>query len=132
MKQEGVQQRRVVLTVALGLIWLGTGAAYAAQSGWFYTLGVEKQSQQAQFCAAESDVRALADLFRKKGARAGYFAIEQIYDCNIRSATFTPVETLDSVAMQTKSGSYFINFVKVRLRDGATSYLVTTRDVKGP
>lgn len=129
MKRNSVRARCALLAAPAGLL-LGGSLPCAAQTAWFYTLGVEKQTQQAQFCAAESDTEALAVLFRDKGARAGYFALKQIYDCTTRVATFTPLERLDTVIMQTDSGTYSIHFVRVRMHDGATSYLVTTRDVK--
>lgn len=118
------------LAASAGLVLAASAMPGAAQGIWYYTLGVEKEAQQAQFCDAESDVRALAVLFREKGARAGYFAIEQIYDCATGIATFTPLETLERVIMETRSGTYPIHFVRVRMQDGETSYLVTTRDVK--
>ncbi|MFQ5995083.1 MAG: hypothetical protein ACE5K1_08295 [Acidiferrobacterales bacterium] len=121
------------LTVAAVLAGVGAWLAPANASGevWHYTLGQLKADQQANFCLDESTVHDIARIFTDRGPRAGYAALDRSSGCFIRVASFTPKKVVKRVTIETGSGGdYTITFVKVRMADGRTQYLVTTRDVR--
>ncbi len=102
-----------------------------AQEPWYYTLGTEKAAQQVNLCNTEQSVLELAIVFEQQGPRAGYAALDAARDCSIRVQTFTPLALVKRVPIKTgDGGQYMVSFVKVKTAQGATEYLVTTRDVR--
>ena len=123
-----------------GCRWLYTGISLGvvslcldvhAQEPWYYTLGEEKAKQQANLCSTEQSVLELALVFEQQGPRPGYVALEQAHECSTRVQTFTPLALVKRVSIKTgDGGQYVVSFVKVKTSNGATKYLVTTRDVR--
>lgn len=123
---------RTVL-IAAGLTAFGAALpAPAASEAWYYTLGVLRANQQGNFCLTRGDVTELAGIFRKYGVRPGFAALSSSPNCEIRVDSFTPREVIERVDVVTKNGiyEYTIRFVRVEIRGGADSFLITTREVR--
>ncbi len=109
----------------LSLALAATASAYAQ---WHYRAGEQREQQQANFCASAKDVAEIAELFERYGARTGFSALSASPNCSTGARTFTPVRLEREVVMTLDSGdTYSVRFIQVRLTDGNTRYVVTTR-----
>ncbi|MGI9303986.1 MAG: hypothetical protein ACR2RB_14995 [Gammaproteobacteria bacterium] len=106
-----------------------TGIANAEP--WHYTLGEQRADQQANFCLAEEDVIELARIFEEYGPKPGYSALAHSRNCTLAVGTFTPIEIVKEIVVEkNKPNEYTISFVEVKMADGKSQYLMTTRKVK--
>jgi hypothetical protein len=134
------EQQVILRGSSTGCRWLYTGITLGltslcldvyAQEPWYYTLGKEKAGQQANLCSTEQSVLELALVFEQQGPRPGYAALDRAHECSTRVQTFTPLALVKRVPIKTGDGGhYVVSFVKVKTSQGATEYLVTTRDVR--
>lgn len=135
------RERQVILSgSSTGCRWLCAGIALGllslyidghAQEPWYYTLGKEKERQQANLCSTVQSVLELALVFEQQGPRPGYAALDRAHECSTRVQTFTPLALVKRVPIKTgDGGQYVVSFVKVKTSQGAIEYLVTTRDVR--
>ncbi len=105
-------------------------AALAARAEWGYRLGEPRPAQQGSFCASEEEARAVAEVFRRFGARPGYAALARAAGCATRVLAFTPRRIVAEVTLGAGGeNEYVVRFVEVESEDGAVHYLFTTRAV---
>ena len=115
---------------ACALSAFGCAGLAAADGSWHYTIDETRQEQQANFCASLEDAEAIAAIFERFGARAGYAALSGSPDCAVAVHTFTPRKILKVLTIsEGKEGEYQVYFVEVVDPRGDILYLVTTRDV---
>ena len=75
--------------------------------------------------------RKVADVFEEFGPRPGYGALQGTDQCWVAVESFTPEAVLRQVTVaEGKPNEYRVSFVRTRLANGETAYLVTTREVK--
>lgn len=99
-----------------------------AAGPWYYTIGQQKNNQQANFCPKKTTVIELARIFETEGPRPGYAALDR--KCSTSIESFTPEKIIRQVTISTAGRNrYTVSFVRVQTIRGNTQYLVTTRDV---
>lgn len=108
----------------------GADAADAGDPAWHYTLGRERAGQQASLCRDRAHALEVAQIFRQRGARAGFAVLQQASGCQTRVDSFTPRAVLAQVPIPAGDGGYTVRIVEVTTAAGAVEYLVTTRDVR--
>lgn len=122
--------KRRLLPILL-LLAAVTAQAEGERDSWYYALGTQRSTQQADFCLQEKLALDVARIFEQQGAKAGYEALEQAADCTIRVQSFTPLRVIKRVPIATRDGGqYTVKIVEIRTAGGAREYLITTREVR--
>lgn len=123
--------RRRLITVTLGGV-AAMMVTLAAWSGDGYVLGTTYAARQANHCADKGEAMQILQVFRTRGARPGYDALEAAASCRRRVTAFTPDAIVDRVVIEPgKENEYTVSLVEVVTDGGETLYLVTTRPVTG-
>ena len=118
-------------TLVFCALLLTVSSSLQAQT-WSYVIGQSRSEQQANFCDTETAVDELANIFHRFGAQTGFSALASSPDCSLRVHSFTPVALKKAIKIKLESGDFYtINTLSVTLEDGRTSYLITTRELKG-
>jgi hypothetical protein len=100
---------------------------------WGYTIGEARPAQQVNICRDAEEMLDIARIFRKYGPRPGFSALANAPSCMVAVARVTPVRLVDELVISRgKPSEYRVRFVEVRVGDGATHILVTTRSLTTP